>query len=402
MGNQPKIRKSFTAAPPLLVLIFLVALFAVQVKLVSAASSDSWAMKTPIPTQRYGLGAAVVNGKIYAVGGILLHGPINTRTGINEEYNPITDTWTNQTSMPTARVDFGIAVYQNKIYCIGGSTSNAGVTGINEVYDPATDTWETKSPMPTPRGQMTASTVDDKIYVIGGIVDPLNGRISDLNEVYDPATDTWTTKSSLPNAVSEYASAVVNDKIYVIGGYNGNGSSYLTQIYNPATDTWSNGSQLPSNPKGYYPGGAGATTGVYAPKRIYVFGGSEAGLMGMSLNTTLVYDPEKDAWSYGARMITGRSNMGVAVVDDVLYTIGGGIWWGSYTGANEQYTPIGYGTVNSPEPTATAPIATATPTATPSPTAKPQSLPAVPIAASTVIVVIVGAGLLVYFKKRMR
>jgi N-acetylneuraminic acid mutarotase len=394
MGNQPKIRKSFTAASPLLVLIFLMTLFTVQVKHVSAASSDSWAMKTPIPTQRYGLAVAVVNSRIYAIGGILLHGPINTRTGVNEEYNPITDTWTNQTTMPTPRVNFGIAVYQNKIYCIGGSTSNAGVTGINEVYDPATDTWEAKSSMPTPRDRLSASIVNGKIYLIGGS--------TNVNEVYDPQTDTWTTKSSLPNAVSEYASAVVNDKIYVIGGYNGNGSSYLTQIYSPATDTWSNGSQLPSNPKGYYPGGAGATTGVYAPKRIYVFGGSEAGLMGMSLNTTLVYDPEKDAWSYGARMITGRSDMGVAVVDDVLYTIGGGIWWGSYTGANEQYTPIGYGTVNSPEPTATAPIATATPTATPSPTAKPQSLPAVPIAASTVIVVIVGAGLLVYFKKRKR
>jgi N-acetylneuraminic acid mutarotase len=386
----------------LLVLVVLMPLFTVQVNPVSAASPDSWTMKTPILTQRYGLGAAVAKGKIYAVGGILLHGPINTRTGVNEEYNPITDTWTNQTSMPTPRVDFGIAVYQNKIYCIGGSTSNIGVTGINEVYDPATDTWETKSPMPTPRGQMTASTVDDKIYVIGGIVDPLNGRISDLNEVYDPATDTWTTKSSLPNAVSEYASAVVDDKIYLIGGYAGNGSSYLTQIYSPATDAWSNGSQIPSTPNGYYPGGAGATTGVYAPKRIYVFGGSEEGLFGMSLNTTLVYDPENDAWSYGARMIIARSSMGVAVVDDVLYTIGGAIWWGSYTGANEQYAPIGYGTVSSPEPTATAPIATAKPTVAPSPTAKPQSLPAVPIAASAVIVVIAGAGLLVYFKKRKR
>jgi N-acetylneuraminic acid mutarotase len=391
------VRKSFSLQ---LVFIFLTALLAIQVTPVSAASPDSWTMKTPIPTQRYGLGAAVINGKIYAVGGILLHGPINTRTGVNEEYNPRTDTWTNQTPMPTPRVGFGIVVYQNKIYCIGGSTSNIAVTGINEVYDPTTDTWETKSPMPTPRGQMTASIVDDKIYVIGGTVDLLNGRISDLNEVYDPATDTWTTKSSLPHAVSEYASAVVNDKIYVIGGYTGNGSSYLTQIYSPAADTWSNGSTVPSNPKGYYPGGAGATTGVYAPKRIYVFGGSEAGLFGMSLNTTLVYDPEKDAWSYGARMITGRSSMGVAVVDDVLYTIGGALWWGGYTGANEQYTPIGYGTVSSPEPTATAPIATATPTVAPSPTAKPQSFPAVPIAASAVIVVIIGAGLLVYFKKR--
>jgi Kelch motif len=338
-----------------------------------------------------------VNLRIYAVGGILLHGPINTCTGANEVYNTVTDTWINRTEMPTPRVNFGIAVYESKIYCIGGSTTNKVVTsqvvtGKNEVYDPSTDTWETKSPMPTPRDRLSASTVNGKIYLIGGS--------TNVNEVYDPQTDTWITRSSLPNAVYGYASAVVNDKIYVIGGNTGNGSSYLTQIYSPATDTWNNGSTVPSVPKGYYPGGAGATTGVYAPKRIYVFGGSEAGLFGMSLNTTLVYDLEKDAWSYGARMITARSNMGVAVVDDVLYTIGGAIWWGSYTGANEQYTPIGYGTVSSPEPTVTAPIVTAIPTVTPSPPAKPESFPAVPFAAATVIFVMTGAGLMIYCKKR--
>jgi N-acetylneuraminic acid mutarotase len=322
-----------------------------------------------------------VNGKIYAIGGLLLHA-FNTYSGVNEEYDPATDTWVNRASMPTPRANFGIAVYQNKIYCIGGSTSKGVATGVNEVYDPSTDTWKTKNQMPTPRQGLDANVVNGKIYLIGG---DSGANASSVNEVYDSQTDTWTNKSSLPNAVSGYASAVVNDKIYVIGGSDKN----LTQIYTPETDTWNNGAPIPTTPKGYYPGGAGATTGVLAPKRIYVLGGSEAGLSGMSLNTTLIYDPENDTWSNGAPMPTARSNIGVGVVDDILYAIGGVINWGSYTGANEQYIPIGYTPIGYVAP---SPSPTTSPAPSSSPSQSGLFLPMealIAIAASAVIIIII-------------
>jgi N-acetylneuraminic acid mutarotase len=233
---------------------------------------------------------------------------------------------------------------------------------------------------------LDANVVNGKIYLIGG---DSGANASSVNEVYDPQTDMWTTMSPLPDAVSVYASAVVNDKIYVIGGFTGNGSSYLTQIYSPAADTWSSGSPVPSAPKGYYPGGAGATTGVLAPKRIYVLGGSEAGLSGMSLNTTLIYDPENDTWSNGAPMLTARSNIGVGVVDDILYAIGGVINWGSYTGANEQYTPIGYTPIGYVAP---SPSPTTSPAPSSSPSQSGLFLPMealIAIAASAVIIIII-------------
>ena len=369
------------------------------------AQEDSWAPKAPIPTQRYGLRAATVNDKIFAIGGILLHGPLNIRSEANEEYDPVMDTWGSRNPLPTPRVNFGIAVYQNRIYCIGGSTYSYGsvapvisVSGVNEVYDPRTDTWENRTSMPTPRENLDANIVNGKIYLIGGMT---NEQTSNLNEVYDPQTDTWTIMSPLPNPVSIYASAVVDEKIYIIGGLlNENGPSYLTQIYNPTADSWSQGSPVPFKPEGYYPGGAIDTSGVFASRRIYVFGGSGAGLFGRSLNTTLVYDSEKDAWSYGAQMITGRSKIGVASIKDVLYTIGGMINWGAYTGANEQYTPIEYGT---PDPSFTLPPdPTPTPTLSPTPTSnpEPESFPTTIAVVSIVSLAVIGIGLLVYFKKK--
>jgi len=341
------------------------------------ASADSWTEKAPIPTERFELGVAVVNGRIYAIGGQLLHS-FNTYSGINEEYDPKTNTWTTMASMPTPRANFGIAVYRNKIYCIGGSKSNGVTTGVNEVYDPSTNSWATKNPLPTPRYRLDASFANGRIFLVGGfesasIASTYAENVSSINEVYDPSSDAWTKESPLPFAVSDYASAVVDDKIYVIGNSNEN----LTQIYTPETDTWTYGAPVPTTSAGYYPGGAGVTTGVFAPKRIYVLGGEEAGLYGSSLGITLIYDPENDTWGSGAPMPTARSNLGVAVVNDVLYAIGGEVNWDGYTGANEQYTPAGYrapdSTYQTPSPSSTpSPTPTLTPTPTPTQAQSPS------------------------------
>jgi hypothetical protein len=120
--------------------------------------------------------------------------------------------------MPTPRASFGIAVYQNKVYVIGGFTgvedAKYVLSGANEVYDPATETWEPKVSMPTPRMGMQANVVDGKIYVIGGN--------SSANKVYNPATDSWTTKTAVPSAPAlmwawSCASVVVDNKINVMG-----------------------------------------------------------------------------------------------------------------------------------------------------------------------------------------
>ncbi|TRZ50164.1 MAG: galactose oxidase, partial [Dehalococcoidia bacterium] len=176
------------------------------------AAEDFWTTKAPMTTARSGLGVAVVNGKIYAIGG----SDGNRQLDTNQMYDPATNTWVNKQPMPTARSRFGITVYQNKIYVIGGTTPS-GLTDANEVYDPLTDTWETKTPMPTgDRDELAASVVNGKIYLIGGSFHHLWPIPSNLTEVYDPETDTWTTKASMPTAVYSCTSAVVDNKIYLI------------------------------------------------------------------------------------------------------------------------------------------------------------------------------------------
>jgi N-acetylneuraminic acid mutarotase len=294
---------------------------------------DSWVSKASMHESRVGLGVAVVNGKIYALGG-----RDKAIVGTNEEYDPATDMWLLKAPMPTPRSNFGVAVYQNKIYCIGGR--NGGVTGVNEVYDPETDTWESKTSLPTPRDGVEASEVGGRIYVMGGG--------SNVNEVYDPATDSWTTKASMPATPGLFsswscASVVFDGKIHVIGATPRSNSH---QIYDPTTDSWSFGEPLIA---GYYFAVAGATTGVNAPKRIYVFGAaSSLWTINVPTLTSQSYDPKTNSWTMCASIPAGHLNAGVAVVDDKLYVIGGG--GAGYANAvyanalNRLYTPIGYGT----------------------------------------------------------
>jgi N-acetylneuraminic acid mutarotase len=316
-------------------------------KPVSAATptENSWTSKAPMHVARSDLGVAVVNDKIYAIGGYAEGTGVSAE---NEEYDPATNTWVFKAPMPTPSNRFVTAVCQNKIYCIGA--------GINEVYNPQANKWETKTPLHILVAQ--ANVVNDKIYVIGGYPNYTS------NEVYDPVTDTWTTKAPMPKAGAVAVSAVLDDKIYFFGGEYDDGYVSLTEIYNPATDTWSFGTGAPT----YFVSGSAAavTTGVTAPKRIYVLDHPYADLavMHAPFYTNQVYDPENDSWTAGADLPTSRQDFSVTVVNDLIYVIGGyyqspfviltqpdsrgSIYGGgetTYYDTVEAYTPFGYGTV---------------------------------------------------------
>jgi hypothetical protein len=151
----------------------------------------------------------------------------------------------------------------------------------------------------------------------------------------------------MPTAASNYASAVVDNKIYVIGGLLKSEDYTLNQIYDPATDKWNPGAPSPSI-TAY--GATGATTGVNAPKRIYLLGQDFSFPEPPYINR--VYDPATDTWTIGVPVPTERRGFGVAVVNELFYVIGGftetfDMFWNSYItlyATNEQYTPFGYGT----------------------------------------------------------
>jgi hypothetical protein len=343
------------AVTVLFVLISLIALVMMVDKPTYAVAPDSWTEKAPMHIARGNLGVASVNGKIYAIGGLSQNDASGQLLGTNEEYDPTTNTWTTKTPMPTPRKDFAIAVYQNKIYCIGGVSAIApnflgpgmGLSidsSANEVYDPATDSWTSKASCPIVYGHLTANVVGGKIYIIAG------DTAGEPTMIYDPSTDLWIeqamnspTTESWNNVILEafnqtaqyasvhgpniFASATVGDAIYAVPvGYRG------LLIYDSLTGNWSVGAPPPSEIVGS--AAAAVTTGALAPKQIY-FQGSIA---------NYAYSPDTDSWQIGVPMPTNRTDFGVVSLNDQIYVIGGYTNDVNSSAANEQYTPIGYGT----------------------------------------------------------
>ena len=367
-------------------------------------TENSWNTKTPMKQARDGLGVVVVDNKIYAIGGV---GTMGAYVGTNECYDPKTDKWITLASMPTPQAYFAIAAYQGKIYCISDEAVSA-----TEVYDIASNSWSKASILDTlDGGRLYAHVVDGKIFVL---------NISTLRlYMYNPVTDAWTEKTRIPTNIATHAgtivSTLVDDKINVIGIFylripDSFKSTMMTKVvvYDPKTDVWTEVNSIPTtNETFFYDVAAGANTGRYAPKRIYVF----------QETRTTVYDPIKNTWYTAEPMLTARRQMGVAVVDDIFYVIGGAVHgYGfypddplpiptkEYSSVNEQYTP---GYLEPLLPT-TTPSATITPSNSvapskpnPSDSAKPLSNPQV---IAVVIILIVGLGVagLVFSKKKRK
>jgi len=89
-----------------------------------------------------------------------------------EVYDPVTDTWSAKSDMITGRFSLGASVYNERIYVFGGVIVGQTGSGVEdstvEEYDPISDTWTQMPDMPTRRASLCASIVNGKIYTIGG------------------------------------------------------------------------------------------------------------------------------------------------------------------------------------------------------------------------------------------
>ena len=271
--------------------------------MVGIVASAKWEVISELPTHRKSFSTAVVDGKIYLIGGTLFEhergvlrepgpgiwrGPFGM--SLVEVYDPETNTWQRLADMPTLRAGAETAVVDAKIYVMAGYAGkdnhgkNFKFLKAVEMYDPQTDTWVRKQDLPIPRIGFGVGAVAGKIYAIGGLLDPkekkpgLQGRI-DLVEVYDPVSDTWAKRADMPTRRDGIRTAVIDDAIYTIGGSGwpqvGAGGPALgtIEVYEPRINRWTKRTDMPSLRTGF-------ATIVIADK-IYLIGGYTKGAHGV-------------------------------------------------------------------------------------------------------------------------
>jgi N-acetylneuraminic acid mutarotase len=199
-------------------------------------ASDTWKALPAMPTKRGAAVAAAVEGKIYVIGGAGTH-PGSRETAVhparphrsmsaNEVYDPATNSWTVRSGLPTARNHAAIGVVNNKIYVIGGRigaafmATPASSTDLVEEYDPAADQWgPLKKSMPTPRSAVSWGTHKGLIYVVGGEArdEKLWGAFI-VVEALDPVANRWMSLPPMPIPRHGHAGAVVGNRLHVVSG----------------------------------------------------------------------------------------------------------------------------------------------------------------------------------------
>jgi N-acetylneuraminic acid mutarotase len=323
-----------------MLLLFALGTSGTPVRLCAVEAAERGPQQEERPLQRSYHSAAVVNGKIYVMGGA---GADNKPFGSVQVYDPATGMWAARANMPTARGLFGASAVGGTIYAVGGTTRGRDKLAVVEAYDTVTDTWARKADMPTPRNALSTAVVDGKVYAIGGwgydrpeggweSLDPTTtGQDFSTVEVYDPKTDTWATRADMPTPRSHMTVSALGGKIYAIGGgariVAGRSGEHrpLLEAYDTATNRWSRAADLPT-PRS-------ALSSSVVDGRIYVMGGAFHGGPTSSteelmrtmriLSVVEVYDPAGGRWTKGRDLATPRGWFSTSTVNGKVYVVGG-------------------------------------------------------------------------------
>ncbi|XP_034829155.1 kelch-like protein 5 [Maniola hyperantus] len=234
-----------------------------------------------------------------------------------EMYDPRTNSWTPFMRMGARRLQFGVAVMQNKLIVVGGRD---GLKTLNtvECFDLTSLSWSTLAPMNTHRHGLGVAVLGDgpnsPIYAVGGH----DGWIY-LNSVerWDACSRTWTIVSPMAGARSTCGVAALRGRLYAVGGRDGGACLRSVECYDPATNHWTNCAPMTRRRGGVSVCAAGGF--------LYALGGHEApaNTVGGRLACVERYDPAGDAWVLLARLSYGRDAIGSCLLGDRIVAVGG-------------------------------------------------------------------------------
>ena len=225
----------------------------------------------------------------------------------------VADFWReNLPPLPTPRQEVGVALLDSKIYVIGGILADRSTTGVVERFNLTSGQWEPVPPLPNNvrLHHVGAASAGGKVFAVGG----LNSSFQGVRSLYafDPVANAWDQLADLPTARGAMGVAAIDDRLYAAGGQSGSATFSDFAVYLVDENRWE---PLPAMPTA-----RNHLAGVAADGRFFaVSGRSSAGL----LNQFEVYDPLLNDWDALAAIPTARAGIAAAVLDDSIFVFGG-------------------------------------------------------------------------------
>jgi hypothetical protein len=327
---------------------------------------NTWATCNSMRVNRMALSAAAVDKKIYTFGGY------NTGySNVVEMYDTETGTWETKTAMSAGVAYTGAVTIGTTIYVFGGSVTtqlDSNMTGTRDYmlvpenklrkYDTLTDTW-TEENVTFKLGYSgysslsgTGCTTDGTTIYYTGVSGCGNGDF--IIGGYNVNTKTFTllgqSGTMLNNNLKHSGLCLVGTTLYRFGGRGAGTSTYDYGSGCSIVSTWDTlntsaaagtGASMPYtmhsmgycvvNDKVYLTGGVYGSGTYYTNNK----------LTGSVTNAVLEYNPYTNQWAEVNTMLTPRYGHATAVVDNVIYVIGGVDSNGVLLNSVEAYCPPG-------------------------------------------------------------
>lgn len=193
--------------------------------------TSRWTSLAPLPAARSRLALAAVDDRLVALGG---EGPdgVSSATFL---YDTEANGWLPGSDKPTAVANIQAGVVDGLIYAPGGVAADGAASSTLEVYDLAGDVWTARAALPAPLAAYALAVFDGKLYLFGGWD---GAGYVDSVWVYDPAGDSWSSRSPMPNTVGFAAAASLSDRIVLAGGFDGRQEYAACNAYYPSEDRW--------------------------------------------------------------------------------------------------------------------------------------------------------------------
>lgn len=220
-------------------------------------AANAWRRGPDMDETRQKPAAAFVDGKLHVVGGFDDFGVGRGAKRTMEVYDPATGQWSAGADAPYGSAGAASAVLDGKLYLVGGCSGDDCDSQTNTArYDPVAKAWQPMSEYPeaVAWGSCAGDALRHKVYCAGGL--DFFGTTSAY--AYDPASDEWTPIASLPIPLWASAYASANGQLVISGGVTGNEITNEGFVYDAFADAWD--ALPPSNTTTYR--GAGAC-GLY-------------------------------------------------------------------------------------------------------------------------------------------
>ncbi len=301
--------------------LFLMCVFNALICMSSAvyAADSNWARydttDNSAPTPRHEAGGLVMGNKLFAMGG-RGNRPV-------ERLDTQTGSWEFMANAPEEMHHFQPVEWGGKIYVIGALTccypTEPTISHI-WIFDPVSKTWTAGANIPTNRlrGSTGAAVYNNKIYIVGGNTLGHNGGAVNWFDEYDPATDSWTVMPDAPNARDHFTAAIVGNKLIAAAGRESVQPSSELRKHNVETvdvfdfsqNTWVSGYDDIPTPR--------AGTVAVAYKQEVIVTGGETSIKDAE-RVTEALDVDSGTWRTLDDMIDTRHGHVGGVIGDVLY-----------------------------------------------------------------------------------